>query len=79
MFTEIEARSDVTWQPSLLGIEAPTFDRSLTGARRRFLGAGAWVDHVPRLSAPWGNAPASRFDGHDRPSSVGLPVDRKPD
>ncbi|MFP3991853.1 AraC family transcriptional regulator [Streptomyces sp. E11-3] len=22
----------------------------------------AWVDHVPRLSARWGNAPASRFD-----------------
>ncbi len=47
VFTEIEARRDVTWQPSLLGIDEPSFDRSLTGARRRFLGAGAWVDHLP--------------------------------
>ena len=47
MFTEIEARRDVTWQPSLLGIDEPTFDATLSGARRRFLGAGAWVDHVP--------------------------------
>ncbi len=38
----------VTWQPSLLagGAEAD-FDPALDGARRRFLPAGAWVDHVP--------------------------------
>jgi alkylated DNA repair dioxygenase AlkB len=46
VFTEIEARRDVTWQPSLLGIEEPRFDPSLDGVRRRFLGAGAWVDQV---------------------------------
>lgn len=28
----------------------------------------AWVDHVPRFSARWGNAPASRLDGPHRPS-----------
>lgn len=38
----------VSWQPSLLaeGDEAD-FDPTLSGARRRFLGQGAWVDHVP--------------------------------
>lgn len=38
---------EVTWQPSLLGGTPATFDPSLHGARRRFLGAGAWVDWVP--------------------------------
>jgi alkylated DNA repair dioxygenase AlkB len=38
---------ELTWQPSLLAVDAPDFDRALDGARRRFLGAGAWVDHVP--------------------------------
>ena len=48
MFTEIEAHRDaVTWQPSLLAIDDPAFDPVLTGARRRFLGSGAWVDVVP--------------------------------
>ncbi len=47
MFTEIAVDRSVTWQPSLLGGDDPDFDHSLTGARRRFLGAGAWVDHVP--------------------------------
>jgi alkylated DNA repair dioxygenase AlkB len=37
----------LTWQPTLLGSEPPRFDPTLHGARRRFLGAGAWVDHVP--------------------------------
>ena len=46
-FTEIEVRRDVTWQPSLLAIDEPDFDPTLTGARRRFLGRGAWVDVVP--------------------------------
>lgn len=37
-----------TWQPTLLGLgDAPTFDRAFDGARRRFLGRGAWVDVVP--------------------------------
>lgn len=58
----------VTWQPSLLAdAEEPDFDASLDGARRRFLGQGAWVDHVPGWvtggdalfdlvhgAAPWG-------------------------
>jgi len=38
----------VSWQPSLLAVaEAPSFSPELRGARRRFLGQGAWVDHVP--------------------------------
>ena len=47
MFTEIEAHRHVTWQPSLLALDQPDFDPSLDGARRRFLGRGAWVDVVP--------------------------------
>jgi alkylated DNA repair dioxygenase AlkB len=36
------------FQPSLLASgEAPGFDAGLDGARRRFLGAGAWLDIVP--------------------------------
>lgn len=35
------------WQPSLLDLDAaPAVDASLDGARRRFLGQGAWVDVV---------------------------------
>jgi alkylated DNA repair dioxygenase AlkB len=38
-----------TWQPSLLDLDRPIgFDPSFDGARRRFLGAGAWVEVVPR-------------------------------
>ena len=38
----------VTWQPSLLAAaDAPGFDATLSGASRRFLGLGAWVDHLP--------------------------------
>lgn len=37
----------VTWQPSLLGVEAPTFDGSFSRAVRRELGSGAWFDEVP--------------------------------
>jgi alkylated DNA repair dioxygenase AlkB len=63
---------ELTWQPTLLGSEPPTFDPTLDGARRRFLGAGAWVDLVPGwfagadalfddvlASAPW-REPADR-------------------
>jgi alkylated DNA repair dioxygenase AlkB len=51
-FTEIEARREaVAWQPSLLAIDEPDFDAHLAGARRRFLGQGAWVDVVPRWLA----------------------------
>lgn len=40
--------SSATWQPTLLGSdETPAVDRSFDGARRRFLGQGAWVDLVP--------------------------------
>jgi alkylated DNA repair dioxygenase AlkB len=59
--------TDVMWQASLLGGAGPSFDPSFDGARRRFLGAGAWVDVVPGwlsgadalfadvlASAPWG-------------------------
>ena len=58
----------VTWQPSLLACDDEAdFDPALGGARRRFLGQGAWVDHVPGwvtgadllfdqilVGAPWG-------------------------
>jgi alkylated DNA repair dioxygenase AlkB len=63
---------ELTWQPSLLGSQPPSFDATLHGARRRFLGAGAWVDLVPGWvqgadalfdevvdSAPW-REPADR-------------------
>lgn len=37
-----------SWQPSLLDAgEEPAGDPALSGARRRFLGAGAWIDVVP--------------------------------
>lgn len=39
--------SQLTWQPSLLDGAEPRVDPGLDGARRRFLGNGAWVDHVP--------------------------------
>ncbi len=38
---------EVTWQPSLLGSGELDFDPQLGGARRRLLGAGAWVDLAP--------------------------------
>jgi alkylated DNA repair dioxygenase AlkB len=41
------AARHLAWQPSLLGAAEPAFDATLGGARRRFLGQGAWVDHVP--------------------------------
>ena len=47
MFREIPVERHVTWQPSLLGGDAPDFDATLSSARRRFLGDGAWVDLVP--------------------------------
>jgi len=47
VFSEIEADRHVTWQPSLLGMAEPDFDPLLDGARRRFLGQGAWVDVIP--------------------------------
>jgi alkylated DNA repair dioxygenase AlkB len=37
----------LTWQPSLLGASVPGFDPTIPSARRRFLGAGAWVDWAP--------------------------------
>lgn len=40
--------ASLQWQPSLLAAtDEPDFDGALDGARRRFLGRGAWVDHVP--------------------------------
>ncbi len=38
---------ELIWQPSLLGGDTVDFDHRLDAARRRFLGAGAWVDFVP--------------------------------
>jgi alkylated DNA repair dioxygenase AlkB len=37
----------VVWQPSLLGVGPPEIDPAFTGAIRRDLGSGAWVEHVP--------------------------------
>ncbi len=34
----------LTWQPSLLGGDQPTFDPALAGVERRDLGSGAWCD-----------------------------------
>lgn len=39
----------LTWQPSLLGGEQPTFDLALAGLERRDLGSGAWCDTL----CPW--------------------------
>ncbi len=65
------------WQPSLLAADdEPEVAASLDGARRRFLGQGAWVDHVPGFvsgadalfdeiltSAPWqGEQPRPMYD-----------------
>jgi alkylated DNA repair dioxygenase AlkB len=48
----------VTWQPTLLDSIEPRFDPALPGARRRFLGDGAWLDVVPG----WVTGAASLFD-----------------
>jgi alkylated DNA repair dioxygenase AlkB len=37
----------LAWQGSLLGAEAPGYDPSFGGVRRRQLAHGAWVDHAP--------------------------------
>jgi alkylated DNA repair dioxygenase AlkB len=58
-FTEIQAdRHAVAWQPSLLAIDEPDFEPTLAGARRRFLGQGAWVDLVPG----WATGADTLFD-----------------
>jgi alkylated DNA repair dioxygenase AlkB len=58
-YSEVEAhREAVSWQPSLLAIDEPDFDPALTGARRRFLGQGAWVDTVPG----WASGADTLFD-----------------
>ena len=57
-FTEIEAHRDITWQPSLLALDEPGFDPDLAGARRRFLGQGAWVDQV----SGWATGADTLFD-----------------
>lgn len=62
----------LTWQPSLLGLDAPGFDPRFPAMRRRFLAEGAWVDTAPAAvtgaeslfealldDAPWSS--------HDRP------------
>ena len=59
------------WQPSLLDcVGEPTF--SLDGARRRFLGDGAWVDYVPGYLANPGVVfddvlATAPFAAHERP------------
>lgn len=48
MVTGAAGLPTVSWQPSLLAAaDEADVDLSLHGARRRFLGQGAWVDHVP--------------------------------
>lgn len=58
VFAEVAVDRHISWQPSLLGGDEPAFDPGLDGARRRFLGAGAWVDHVPG----WVTGPDALFD-----------------
>jgi alkylated DNA repair dioxygenase AlkB len=42
------AAATATWQPTLLDAGTPVgFDPAFDGARRRFLGQGAWLDVVP--------------------------------
>jgi alkylated DNA repair dioxygenase AlkB len=49
VFDTMARMTTAVWQPSLLGHDdAPSVDPSFDGARRRFLGSGAWVDLVPR-------------------------------
>lgn len=40
------AIAGMSWQPSLLALDPPAFTLEVGMARRRFLGAGAWVDHI---------------------------------
>jgi len=42
-----DARSELLWQPSLLDVEAPSFDASFARARRIELDETAWVEHTP--------------------------------
>lgn len=49
------------WQPTLLDVGAPDADLGFGTARRRFLGSGAWVDHVPS----WVRGAAALFDEVD--------------
>ncbi len=49
---------ELTWQPSLLDSTELDYDVSLGSARRRFLGAGAWVDLVPG----WATGTDALFD-----------------
>lgn len=67
---------DAVFQPTLLDVGAePSIDPGLGGARRRFLGAGAWVDWTPRwvrgadalfeavvARAPWAAHERSMYD-----------------
>ncbi|MPZ73537.1 MAG: alpha-ketoglutarate-dependent dioxygenase AlkB [Nitriliruptorales bacterium] len=43
----MSADRDLPWQPSLLALGPPDFDRTFTGISRRQLGDDAWVDHLP--------------------------------
>lgn len=43
----MEHAERVTWQPSLLDLGGPDFDRTYAGITRRDLTEGAWVDHAP--------------------------------
>lgn len=47
-----------TWQPSLLDAQCLGFDEGFTGAIRRDLGSGAWLDVVPN----WVEGSAELFD-----------------
>jgi alkylated DNA repair dioxygenase AlkB len=62
----------LTWQPTLLGSEPPHFDPTFHGARRRFLGAGAWVELVPG----WVQGADALFDEVLAQASWREPADR---
>lgn len=65
----------LTWQPSLLGLEAPGIHLDAGTASRRLLGTGAWVDTWPGAvtgsetlfdqildAAPWGSHERPMYD-----------------
>jgi alkylated DNA repair dioxygenase AlkB len=63
------------WQPTLLGAagDPPVFDPTLTNARRRFLGQGAWIDLARAAVTDGSDAlfeevlAAAPWAAHDRP------------
>src|SRR6476469_9524068 len=65
----------LVWQPSLLDLDGASFDPSFPSMRRRFLGAGAWLNVAPGAltgaaalfeelvaAAPWGSHQRPMYD-----------------